>query len=226
MPIIEYIPTYKYFSVYHDWCCDHQLLDFGSNCGNLIKSSQGKIPQKNYTAIDVDAEAIQAGREQFPLASWHCYNRHNPAYNPSYVNELPGLQGPFDVIFSYSVFSHTSWPDTSEMVDYLWNLLLPGGKMYLTICDVYNAGCVQWFRNRRINCDHIPQTDSVIYLVDNKVSETPPQQPCTHFVAFYNTQWLQRQWGSKYHVEICDPPQGWLQHCAVFEKPTHTEDQK
>lgn len=220
MPIIEYIPTYNYFSAFHRWQQSDQLLDFGSNCGNLIKSSQGSISQENYTGIDVDAEAIEAGRVQFPRANWHRYNRHNPAYNPSYSNELPTLQGSFDVVFSYSVFSHTSWPDTSEMVDYLWNLLSPGGKMYLTICDVDNTACVQWFRDRRVNCDHIPRTDNVIYLVDNKTSDTPPADTaCTHFVAFYNTEWLQQQWASRYQVKICNPPRGWLQHCAVFEKP-------
>jgi hypothetical protein len=224
VPLIEYIPTYSYFSAFHEWHDEHSILDFGSNCGNLIKSAQGKILQKNYTAIDVDAEAIDVGRAQHPDANWFWYNRHNPVYNPSYSKELPDLKGRFDGIFSYSVFSHTTWPDTCELVDYLWNLLVPGGRMYLTMCDAASLMCVQWFRNRRVNCDKLPHTDSVVYLINNKSSTTPPDTACSHLVTFYNTGWLEQQWSQNYQIEIFKPPPGWLQSCAVFTKPAHYKE--
>lgn len=219
MPLIEYIPTYRYFSAYHCWNQDHCILDFGSNSGNLIKSSHNQISEHKYTAIDVDAEAIAAGQESFPDASWHCYNRHNPVYNPSHCDELPGIPGKFDAIFSYSVFSHTSWSDTDKLVEHLWHLLTPGGRMYITVCDAHNPACVEWFRSRRQECDVVPSTDSVIYLIDNKVSTQPALQQCGHFVAFYNLDWLRAQWQHKFHIEVHQPPAGWMQNCIIFQKP-------
>jgi len=116
--IIEYIPTFYYFSHYVDWKQEYKILDFGSNCGNLLKSSRGKINPKQYTGIDVDADSITEGKRLFPTANWVYYNRQNPAYNPDGENILPTLNEKYDLIISYSVFSHTSVEDMIETVEY------------------------------------------------------------------------------------------------------------
>lgn len=209
---IEYIPTFSYFSKFVDnW--NVSVLDFGSNDGNLIRSSFGNIKESNYTGIDVDKEALEIGMSNFPSATWVHYNRYNPVYNAKGINALPHIPKRTDLIISYSVFTHITMEDSIEIIDHLMKYV--DGKMYFTYCNVENTKCVEWFRNRRVDCDNIPLLDCV-YLADNKVVDGYPNNQCTHFVSFYKPQFILEKF-SKYNPKVYSPPVGWVQDCVELQ---------
>jgi SAM-dependent methyltransferase len=214
--LIEYLPTFDYFNHFVTWNPNDKILDFGSNCGNLLKSNPGIIKENNYTGIDIDHGSILTGQELFPSAKWVSYNRRNPAYNFNGENILPPLDDTYDLIVSYSVFSHTTFEDMIELLDYLYGRLNPKGKIYFTFCNVGKSYCVEWFRNRRVNCDLVPKKN-LVYLVDNKVSYTEPTEPCIHFVAFYQAEWLLEKL-KKFNPKINPAPIYWIQDCIEIVK--------
>lgn len=212
----EYIPTFYYFDHFVNWNKDFKILDFGSNSGNLLRSNPGIIDHNRYTGIDIDHEAIIEGQQMFPNANWCSYNRHNPVYNFSGDNSLPDLKDNYDLILSYSVFSHTSLEDMLELVDYLYSLLNANGKLYFSFCNINNKNCVEWFRNRRIDCDEIPYSN-LIYLVNNKISYNFPKVQCEHFVAFYDPDYLCDKL-KKFQPKINPAPNDWIQDCVEISK--------
>ena len=211
--IIEYIPTFRYFSSFVNILPSQNILDFGSNSGNFLKS--GTVNPTQYTGVDVDAEAIDEGKRLYPTAGWVWYNRHNPVYNTSGDQSYPALYATFDLVVSYSVFSHIAADDAADLLDFLYSRLNVNGNILFSYCNVDNRQCVEWFRNRRINCDVIPDAD-VVYLIDNKVSKIIPVE-CNHFVTFYKTSWLLDKL-SKFNPVSCPPPKGWYQDCMILSK--------
>lgn len=211
--IIEYIPTFKYFSSFTKIIPGQNILDFGSNSGNFLKS--GTVNPKQYTGVDIDAEAIGEGKKLYPDANWIWYNRQNPVYNSTGDSSYPVLNTTFDLVVSYSVFSHIASDDAYDLLEFLYSKLNKGGKVLFSYCNVDNNPCVGWFRNRRINCDEV-NTDSFMYLVDNKSTLDIPES-CTHFVTFYKKKWLLDKL-SMFNPVSYSPPKDWYQDCMILSK--------
>lgn len=211
--LIEYIPTYKYFSNFTKFT-DQTILDFGSNCGNLLKS--GNITQEKYTGVDVDAEAIAEGMKLFPNANWIWYNRYNPVYNIHGDTSYPELTQQFDLVVSYSVFSHIAIDDAADLLGFLYAQLAPNSKILFSYCNIDNRTCVEWFReqNKIIYCDDIV-SDDFMYLINNKASKKEPTMLCRHFVTFYKTSWLLDKL-SRFNPVSYAPPKGWYQDCMIL----------
>jgi 2-polyprenyl-3-methyl-5-hydroxy-6-metoxy-1,4-benzoquinol methylase len=213
--LIEFIPTFKYFSQFTDWNPNYEILDFGSNCGNLLKSGP-LLDQSKYTGIDVDAHSIEEGKKLFPYANWISYNRFNPAYNSNGTDVLPSLENEFNLIVSYSVFTHMDFEDCEKTVEYLISKLKPGGKLLFSYCNIENRKCVEYFRRKRGTCDEIPVTD-FLYLIENKTSVITTTDRCRHFVAFYKPAWLQEKL-KRFNVSLLAAPRGWIQDCVQIHK--------
>lgn len=211
---IEYIPTFDYFSRFvNNW--NLSILDFGSNNGNLLRSSSGLIKETNYTGVDVDKDALETGKNEFPNAKWIHYNRYNPVYNVEGIYEFPELTKYLNLIISYSVFTHMTIDDSTELIDYLMHYLDVGGKMYFTYCNVENIQCVEWFRRRRIDCDPIPIRDCV-YLADNRVVDGYPSDKCNHFVSFYRSEFILERF-ARYEPRVYTASAGWVQDCVELQ---------
>jgi hypothetical protein len=116
----------SYFSVLsslEDSIENKTILDFGGNRGNLIYFSQGKILQTNYTCIDVDANSITHGEQEFPNATWIHWNKHHPWYNPTGFDvSFPIVDTQFDIIWSHSVFTHLDIKETLYCLEQLLKL--------------------------------------------------------------------------------------------------------
>lgn len=115
----EYGDRFSYFNRcldFPNWK-DISVLDFGGNCGNLLRDPLSQIPQANYTCLDVSLDALNLGRNDFPQARWHHYNRWNSRFNPDGLKDLkiPDL-GEFELIIACSVFTHTTESEMKETV--------------------------------------------------------------------------------------------------------------
>ena len=215
---MQYLSTSDYFSNYLEWNTEQTILDFGSNCGNLLLSNK-IINDNQYTGIDVYKKAIDIGGRLRPNANWIWYNRFNPVYNPTGDKVLPKIDKKFDMIISYSVFTHTTADDMVEMIEHLFTYLKDGGSIYFTYCNIKNKPLVNWFRNRRSpTCDEVPDDKDFVYLTDDRITTDYPSEKCIHFVSFYNEEWLTRLL-SKFNPISYAPPGGkWLQDCIVLTK--------
>ncbi len=126
---------------------DHQLgrpvwsgkrvLDFGGNCGSLLRDSNATIDQDKYWCIDVSPDAILKGKECFPNAHWIFYDRRNLQFNPEGTRllRIPNTGEEFDFILAYSVFTHTSKAEMIDMVGQLLALLTDRGVLAFTFLD-------------------------------------------------------------------------------------------
>ena len=170
------------------------ILDFGGSFGNLIRSSNGNILPKNYTCVDVDGDALSVGRKDYPTATWIHLDLYNPMYNPTGNNTID-FPKKYDVIFSFSVFAHTTFEYFLETIETLKKYLTPTGKIYITMVTSSNDIFIKWIIDKRVldygKCDEFIDTDSYFYLVDNKIKYTVPLE-CNHLITVYNENFLSK----------------------------------
>lgn len=217
---MDELDTFTYFSNAIRWNPAQSILDFGSNSGNLLRSSTGVLLPENYTGIDVDPASLSLGKEKFPQAKWVLYDRYNPAYNHTGKNVLPDLAETFDIIISYSVFTHMTNEDMMETLDYLYTRLNANSSIYFTYCNLDNAICNNWFTNKRIkeygSCEKIQGTDFV-YLIDSKLSKVSSGN-CRHFVSFHSEDFI-LNYLAKFNPEVAYRAQApWAQDCIKITK--------
>lgn len=114
-----------------------KVLDFGGNCGNLLRDPRASIDQDKYWCIDVSRDAISKGKETFPKAHWIFYDRHNLQFNPVGLKNLsiPRTGEEFDFILAYSVFTHTSKTEMIDLVSQLRGVLTDRGSLAFTFFD-------------------------------------------------------------------------------------------
>ena len=178
---------------------DKKILDFGGSWGNLIRSSNGNIKEENYTCLDVDQTALTEGSVVFPNANWLHYNRKNVTYNPNgndntKVCDALGDQK-FDLIFSYSVFTHMPYEDLENLILELKNHLTSNGKMFISVCLQEDTNLLEWYKQRRI--DEFGQQEdytlnsSYIYIADNK-QVTELDKEYERFLVFYNKTFIEK----------------------------------
>ena len=223
MPSLQYKKdTYKYFKTFNPDIDNGLLLDYGCNYGTFLESSNGAFNQTQYTGIDVDAQAVNHGRQMFPDAQFIHYNGYNAMYNPSGENKSQlTFNSKFQNVISYSVLTHTSITDMMETIEWLYGLTKPGGTLMLTFLNVDDPTTNNFFTQKRISrygsCDPIT-TDTYTYLINNKLSKNI--QPASHVLLFFKIEYL-KECLSKYDVEIYDAPpniNGCFQSCIIIYK--------
>ena len=184
-----------------------KILDFGGSKGNLLRSSKGKILPTNYTSVDVDIEAIELGKKDYPEANWIHLDLYSPMYNPA-GNAKIELPKKYDIVFAYSVFTHTSFEYFIETIDILKTYLNSNGKIYISMISQANKKLLNIFKNKRISqygsCDNFidNDNDSYFYLVDNRVKEEVPFI-CRNLLTFYNENFLSK-YGKIHKVNLAN----------------------
>jgi hypothetical protein len=223
MPIHKYSTNiFSYFKRIKTSITNDLLLDFGSNYGTFLESSNGQFPEQNYTGIDVDKEALDFGIKMFPKAKFIWYDAFNPVYNPNGFLTDFKFSHNFDTIISYSVLTHTSKEDMLAKIEWLYEYLNPGGTILATWLDVDCSAAVNFFYNRRIKdfgcCESI-KTDDYIYLVDNKCSKVI-EQNIKFLISFYKKEYITNLL-TKYNITFYNsfPPS--FQNCFMIEKPKY-----
>lgn len=218
-----YKDTFKYFKRLHPSITQGSVLDYGSNYGTFLDSSQGQFPEENYTGIDVDKEALDEGLKLFPKAKFIWYDGYNPVYNPNGTEETYNFEKQYDTIISYSVFTHTSKEDMCNKIEWLYNYLKPGGTMLSTWLDIDSKPSTNFFYKKRIqeygSCDLI-ETSDYTYLLDNKCSKTI-EFDIKFLLSFYKKDYLQnllKDYQPLLVNAFSDIP-SCFQSCIIIRKP-------
>jgi len=180
----------------------NNVLDFGGNRGNLLYFSEGKIKESNYTCIDVSIESIKSGWKEFPLSDFLYYDRYNWAYNHNGKKEIT-LFDPkkhfkrYDVIWAWSVFSHT---DYNELVETLsWMIDLSPKRIVVSFLSD-DLKIKKFFFDKRVvqygDCvNFLDCTENILILTNNdsiykNIKTFPIPMNVSEMVTFYDINFL------------------------------------
>ena len=216
------IDTYRYFKYFYPDIDNKCLLDYGSNYGLFLDSSNGLFNQELYTGIDVDKEAIEEGIKLFSKAKFVHYDAYNVIYNPIGIpNHRPIFDHKFDVIISYSVVTHTTLDDFISTIDWLVSLLQDKGKLLITYLNIDHDMTKHVFTSKRIQnygyCDEITAQD-YCYLIDNKLTKEAKEGK--YFLLWFKNEYL-KSILKDYNYQLFDAPldiKNCFQSCIVISK--------
>ena len=128
---------------------DKHILDWGCRNGFFIFDSfdSKKINISKYTGVDVSTEKLNELKSMFPDANTIHYDKFNQQYNPKGLKEPEWClneDDKFDVIFSHSVFNHTSFEDFEYIFNRQKNHLRKNGVIIHHFCDLYSVADAQF----------------------------------------------------------------------------------
>lgn len=189
-----------------------KILDWGCGSGYFIYDSGGEIDIKKYTGVDVDLRCVKRLKGTWKDATAIHYNKYNQQYNSQ------GEQNPewclqetdkFDVIFSYSIFTHTSF----EEFEYVFNRhkkhLDKNGIIVHTFVDLYNVTDTQYM----IPTDKLPKylkgeyfPTNELYRYDNTVKKEYEEINSERFDAMFSRHYVKEKLNceiNEYDMLLC-----------------------
>ena len=101
-----------------------RVLDYGCGWGRITRFFLKDVAARNLWGIDCNEEVLDFCLESNP---WSCFE----LIDPMPPTDLPGDQ--FDLVFSYSVFSHLREDVHFAWLDELGRLAKPGGLLILSV---------------------------------------------------------------------------------------------
>lgn len=175
------------------------ILDYGGARGNLLADGVEKnlIDPKNYTCMDVESSGLVVLNKEYPKAKAVHYNRYNPVYNDKgeKFKIFPQPSDTFDMVYSYSVNTHSSWAD--YVFDIKEMVRVSKGPVYSSIM---NLSCMRTLHEKRIR-DYGSAVDfgvfkkvktGVYYINNDTLLDLDDEIPTDVdlLITFYNRQWL------------------------------------
>jgi SAM-dependent methyltransferase len=98
------------------------ILDFGCGYGRVLRAIHASFPDAKLTACDINREGVDFCAETFGAT---------PVYSAIESKDIP-LEGPFDLIWAGSVFSHLSARRWTDFLGMFESLLAPRGLLVFT----------------------------------------------------------------------------------------------
>ena len=186
-----------------------EIFDMGGNNGNLLRDGieTYEIHPENYTCMDIDSIVMSKCRAEFKDATWLTRPLMHPLYD-YYAGDddydFLKLNEKFDVIFAYSVYSHSSHESMHRDLDLMYKCLKPQGKMCISFIDTES---VMHFITKRLHeygtsveYDAFKNVSDYTYFINNDVitKEYEHLSSIEYFLNVYNPEWLQQDLESKY----------------------------
>jgi SAM-dependent methyltransferase len=137
----------------------HTVLDIGCGCGGLGLALRERYAVENYTGVEINASAADAGRAMNPAAHILCGDILD-------LSERELRERYFDVVFSLSC---VDWNVRfADMLSAAWNRVLPGGHLVATFRLIDTQGCNDPDRSYQyINFDGVREGERASYVVLN-----------------------------------------------------------
>jgi SAM-dependent methyltransferase len=117
------------------------VLDFGGSIGAILRDTDSTIDEERYWCLDVNREALERGKADYPKAHWVFYDRYCFEFNPRGIPNLPipDMHQTFDYIIAFSVFTNNKVADMLQLVSQLEGLLAPDGTLAFTFIDPFHC---------------------------------------------------------------------------------------
>lgn len=128
-----------------------KVLDWGCRTGNFLYSSYDEFNEKNYTGVDANEQYIKRLKSMFPQANGIHYNIYNNSYNDKGFTKVKwplSDEQKFDIIFSLSVFTHTSIEEFFDIFNKHKNHLNKNGIIIHTFCDIKDKEFIEYLTNK------------------------------------------------------------------------------
>lgn len=141
---------------------DDAILDIGCGCGGLGLALRDRFGIENYTGVEINHAAAEAGRRMNPKAHILCGDILDLSRDVLHDKR-------FDVVFSLSC---VDWNVRfSDMLAAAWNHVVPGGHLVSTFRLTLEEGCGDFSRSYQyINYDGIMEGERASYVVLNAKS--------------------------------------------------------
>ena len=136
-----------------------QLLDFGCGVGNLFGHLKDFFPNTVYTGVDLSKDSIEKARSRFPANT-----------NFQEYDSLEWGNFKYDLIFSAGVFHHIPHNDHAKIINKLYSLLNPGGKIVIWEHNPLNPLTQKIIRDCPIDEDAVLVYSKNIRVLFEKVS--------------------------------------------------------
>lgn len=186
--------VYDFFTQYGVNFKDRSVLDYGCDWGRLLTQYKTPVQDYQYTGFDIRKDIIELNRNKFNNQHWIYQNLHNPAYNPS-GNETLKLECKYDLIVSFSIFTHTSYEEFNNAITYFYDKLNAGGELFLTFLAKNNNVVLDKLYHKRVvkfgGCDTFIDTDTFYYVVNNKLTLEFPEK-CNLILSIYNNDMISK----------------------------------
>ena len=190
---------------------DKKILDWGCKTGGLLFFSEGEIKQENYTGVDVSSKSLKVLKDTFPRASTIHYDKYNNGYNHNGEEYCSWcLEDKYDVIFSYSVFTHTSFSEFKDVFNKHKEHLNEGGIMIHTFANIKNKEHTEYLLNEKQFKSYSDKFNE-LYRYDDEMSIEYNDKKCITFNSFFDINYV----GEKLDCYIHDTP---LLTTAIYER--------
>lgn len=196
--------VFSYFNKINSEWNGKNILDWGCNHSNFLRFSD-KSQIFNYLGVDVDLSIIKLCRKIYPHFSF----KHFPCFNWQYSHNNIRKKWPnipfnyFDLIISFSVFTHTDFTDFLNHINRFQKYLAPTGKILVSFYSTQNKDAFKMIRSYRkkhnypLHYWHSIKSSNIAYIyseqgqtniiIDQKGA---PKINCDSFFTFYNPDWL------------------------------------
>ncbi len=166
----------------------NSLLDWGCGCGRIISFFERFSLIPKIYGCDIDEEAIAWCQEHLPRASF-CVS---PLYPPT---EYEAQQ--FDLIISFSVFTHLSRELQFQWLEELQRISRPGGYLFVTVQGEFAAlpNLLQGKLNEELR-DGIHDE-----IRDPRIGEVAP--PGYYRSVFQTKEYTLREWSRYFEILEC-----------------------
>ena len=172
---------------------DKKILDWGCKTGGLLFFSEGEIKQEKYTGVDVSSKSLKVLKDTFPRAKTIHYDKYNNGYNHNGNKYCTWcLKDTYDVIFSYSVFTHTSFMEFQDVFNRHKEHLNKDGLMIHTFADIENKEHTQYLLDEQQFKTYSPNFDE-LYRYDDELSIEYNDKKCNVFNSFFNRNYVEKK---------------------------------
>ena len=136
-----------------------QILDIGCGCGGLGLALRDRFEIENYTGVEINQAAAEAGQMMNPKARILCGDILDLSRDVLHEQR-------FNVVFSLSC---VDWNVRfSDMLAAAWNHVLPGGHLVSTFRLTLGKGCSDLSRSHQyINSEGLMEGERASYVVLN-----------------------------------------------------------
>ena len=149
--------------------------------------------QENYTGVDVSDKSLKVLNDTFPRAKTIHYDRYNNMYNHNGKEYCSWcLSDKYDVIFSYSVFTHTSFTEFKDVFNKHKEHLNKDGIMIHTFADIKNKEHTEYLLTEKQFKIYSPNFEE-LYRYDDELSIEYKDKKCDVFNSFFDFNYVEEK---------------------------------
>lgn len=176
------------------------ILEFGCSYGRLTRHLFSLAPEARISGCDILAREVLWSRKRYPQGRF-LVNQAKPP--------VAFADGEFDLIYSYSVFTHLSEENHLNWLKELSRILQPGGVMLHTVHSPVCLKRIQMFSPHRFPSYRLPGTVEQFLNSGSEYYYVPygPDEP-EYGLTILTKEYVSRVWPAQGNLRVLDFVEG------------------